>query len=752
MKRLLPLLACFTVGPLAHGGEPAPTAKSLPAAAKKQVDFVRDVRPIFARACISCHSADKQRGGVRLDDPDEAAKGSNTGPFLVPGDGAKSRLLTVVAGLDAEVKMPPGERKQLSTEEVALLRAWIDQGAKWPKADTTTTTAKSDHWAFQPIANPKLPQVKNEKWVRVDLDRFVLARLEKEGLSPAPEADRLTLMRRVYLDLTGLLPTPQEVEQYEQDTRPDAYERLVDRLLASPHYGERWGRRWLDVARYADSDGYEKDSGRPFAYRWRDWVIDALNRDLPYDQFVIEQLAGDLLPGATVEQKIATGFHRNTLTNREGGVDQEQFRVEAVVDRVNTTATVFLGITLGCAQCHDHKYDPFSHREYYQFFAFFNSDSEVNLTLPLPKDAPKGAKPEQAQTLALGKERKTHIHVRGDFLRKGVEVQPDTLACLPPLEQTGADSQEPNRLSLARWIVDPANPLTRRVLVNWVWHKYFGRGIVPTLNDFGTQGEKPSHPELLDHLATMLLRDGWSLKALHKLIVTSATYRQSSRTTPELLERDPYNELLARQSRLRLEAEVLRDINLTASGLLVRKVGGPSVRPPQPPGVSEVTYANSAKWAESKGPDRYRRGLYIWFQRTSPYPMLMTFDASDANVCAVKRERSNTPLQALTLLNDIVFVECAQALGKRIVSEKKGDEDRLRHAFRVCLMREPAPEELARLRKLHADFLELCKAHPQEAARMVGAYKVADVSAPETASWMALARTLLNLDEFITRE
>jgi hypothetical protein len=523
-------------------------------------------------------------------------------------------------------------------------------------------------------------------------------------------------------------------------------------------------------------------------------------------------------------------------------VDQEQFRVEQVIDRVNTTAKTFLGVTLGCAQCHDHKYDPFTQREYYQFFAFFNSDVEVDLPVPLPgeaeayqrkkvafdqktaqlqaavadyqknglpaarqkweeelklpelralppnltailltepakrtaaqqkelsayhakvdkhlaeltkaltahqKSAPKLA---TAQTLALGKGRRTHVLIRGDFLRPGVEVEPGTPAVLPPLSGTGKRT----RLDLARWIVDPANPLTARVLTNWLWHYYFDRGLVATLEDFGTRGEKPSHPELLDFLASEFVRRQWSLKAMHRLIVTSATYRQSSAARPELAARDPLNMWLARQNRPRLEAEVVRDVALAASGLLTRRIGGPSVRPPQPPGISELTYAGSARWVESTGPDRYRRGLYTWFQRTSPYPMLMTFDSPDSNICCVRRERSNTPLQALTLLNDTVFVECAQALGRRLLTERSGPPpERIRKAFRRCLAREPSAGELDRLVQLFAELLQTCRADPTAAAKLVGDTPPAGVDPAEAAAWVAVARTLLNLDEFITRE
>jgi hypothetical protein len=723
------------------------------------IDFARDVRPLLERSCISCHGKEKQRGGLRLDDGVLALRGGNSGIVIKPGDGAGSRLVVLVAGQDADLKMPPGKARPLSSAEVALLKAWIDQGATWPRTGSAVAEAvHSDHWAFQPVRQPVPPTVRRSDWPRNQLDRFVLARLEKEHITPSPEADPVTLVRRVTLDLTGLPPTPEEVQAFLADRSPTAYEKAVERLLASPAYGERWARHWLDLARYADSDGYEKDTGRPHAWRYRHWVIAALNRDLPFDAFTVEQLAGDLLPGATIEQKVATGFHRNTLTNREGGVDPEQFRVEAVIDRVNTTARAFLGVTLGCAQCHDHKYDPFSQREYYQLFAFFNSDVEVDLPAPLPgfveqKSEVKGQKSAGgtlAQTLALGPARATHVMIRGDFLRKGVAVEPGTPAVLPPLAARG----KANRLDLARWIVDPANPLTARVLVNWTWHKYFGRGIVPTLEDFGTQGEKPSHPDLLDYLAGEVVRQGWSLKALHRAIVTSATYRQSSQIRPELQARDPYNSLLARQNRLRLEAETIRDVMLASSGLLTRTVGGPSVRPPQPAGISELTYAGSARWVESSGADRYRRGLYTWFQRTSPYPMLMTFDAPDSNLCCVRRERSNTPLQALTLLNDTVFVECARALAGRVIEEEKGGTAaRLRYAFRLCVARSPTEREQARLERLFAELCELAERDPAGAGKLAGMSRPGtEASVAERAAWVALGRMLLNLDEVVTRE
>ncbi|HEV3167428.1 MAG TPA: PSD1 and planctomycete cytochrome C domain-containing protein, partial [Isosphaeraceae bacterium] len=839
--------------------------------------------------CYECHGPAKHKGSLRLDRKAEALKGGASGEAFEAGKSSESLLIEYVAGVDPDMVMPPkGDR--LSAEQIGLLRAWIDQGAVWPedadaKAALADRTGQS-HWAFQPAQRPAPPPVKHSAAVRNPIDAFVVAKIEAEGIEPSPEADRATLIRRLSLDLLGLPPKPEEVEQFLNDKAPDAYERLVDRLLASPHFGERWGRHWLDLARYADSDGYEKDMPRPNAWRYRDWVIDAINRDLPFDQFTIEQLAGDLLPHASLDQKTATGFHRNTLTNREGGVDQEEFRVAAIIDRVNTTGSVWLGLTVGCAQCHNHKYDPVLQSEFYGLFAFFNNADELDLSAPLadeqheyekakkvfdaehapllsaldtydkavrparqaewersvklpssrwavlepmklasaagatltkqsdgsvlasitnppadtytlkanteltgisafrvevlpdaslPSKGPgrvghgnfvlsefrvaaeardhrdggepqpvrlqnasadfeqdeypaiaaidgdiktgwaispqlgrrhvaafetvedvgfsggtsltftleqqhgqqhtigklrisaivaprpvradgmpddiatiltlasdqrsdaqsrrlaeyhrtidpewqslnkavserekKAPKPPQSKVQTLTERRTnprdTHILIRGDFLRPGDEVPPHVPSVLPRLSSTDS---KPTRLELARWLVDPANPLTARVTVNRFWMQLFGRGLVPSTGDFGTRGDVPSHPELLDWLATEFISRGWSCKAIIKEIVTSATYRQSSKHRPELMDRDPNYVWLARQNRLRLEAEIVRDVELAVSGLLVDKIGGPSVRPPQPPGISELTYAGSAKWVESQGPDRYRRG------------------------------------------------------------------------------------------------------------------------------------------------
>ena len=822
----------------------------------------------------------------------------------------------------------------------------------------------TNHWAFVVPVRPTVPGPGNP------IDAFIRARLEKEKITPSPDADRGTLIRRLSFDLTGLPPTMEQLDAFLNDPSAGAYEHLVDRLLSSPHFGEQWARHWLDLARYADSDGYEKDGIRPTAYFYRDWVIHAINTDMAFDRFSIEQLAGDLLRDATEEQKTATGFHRQALTNKEGGVDAEEYRCKATTDRANTTATVWLGLTAGCAECHNHKYDPLSQREYYQFYAFFNNASDFDLVVitrediaayeaarkpwmertepilkmwrdhlekdftqaqkkweaglktrwqpivPVAAKSTRGAIPIgerhivtagktnvavdtyeveaefpltneitairlEVLTSAIGRSvgfsregdfglsefrlkgvrftnaiadfgadkhpiahaidddtntwwsvapqtlqghaavfipetplvvtgklvftlvqnrgdenmiatfrlsaatapppfedlrvpaepadwpkfyreevdpeslkvrepvlahfanepkppnaarvqtvvkaepaRKTHIHERGDFLRKGEEVQPSTFKVLPPLKPRG---QTPDRLDLARWLMAPDNPLTARVAVNHAWQQLFGRGLVSTPDDFGTRGERPAHPELLDWLATEFPRLNWSRKALIKLIVMSQTYRQSSHYRPELADADPQNILLARQNRVRVPAENVRDAHLAVSGMLNKALGGPCVRPPLPADIAAIGYADGIKWTASEGQDRYRRALYTFFQRTVPYPMLITFDAPDSNTTCTRRERSNNPLQALTLLNDGTFFECAQALGRTLASLSGSREQVMTHAFKRCLGRAPRAEELARLDA----FFE---------------------KQPPELAWVAIARTLMNLDEFITRE
>jgi len=801
-------------------------------------DFATDVQPVLAKRCVMCHGGAQQLAGVRLDNSTDAMKGGYSGPIIAAGKADASKIIERVTSTKDGFRMPP-MGPPLSEAEVAGLKSWINEGATWPTGLTIgkATTRKSTHWAFQPLWQGAPPQVKNATWPKNPIDNFTLAKLESQNIAPSPEATKLTLLRRVALDLIGLPPTQELTRTYLADTRPDAYERAVDQLLKAPQYGERWARQWLDLARYADTDGFEKDLARPFAWRWRNYVVDSLNADKPFNQFTIEQLAGDLLPNPTLEQKVATGFHRNTLINREAGVTRAEDRFDTLVNRVNTTSTTWMGLTMGCSQCHDHKYDPISQKEYYASMAVFSKSYDTDIDAPMPgelgpwlasrapylkkreeilKSAPidewftrwqgkmraaitnpgvdgewdfsvtsfrvmfdhaerimmmpaaqrnerdawrlltyfinnpshtvRGEK-ENIEKLKTVKEQikkledetakltqayvvipdptapPQRLAVRGDWKTPGIEVQPGTLAVLPEFKP----GNEPERLAYARWLVSDANFLTPRVIVNRYWQEFFGRGIVKTSEDFGLQGDKPSHPELLDYLAREFQTKGWSVKQLHRAIVTSATYRQSSKARPDVAEIDPDNALLARQIRIRLSAEAIRDSALAASGLLNTQLGGPSVRPPQPKGVSELVYGG-AKWNESQGTDKYRRGLYIFFQRTAPYPMLGNFDAPDMTVACSRRRTSNSPLQALNLLNDPVFYEAAQALAYRVQTEAPATvEAKINTAFELALGRKANDRELTRLKK----YLD---------------------EQPPATAWTGLARIILNTDEFIVRE
>jgi hypothetical protein len=1207
--------------------EPAPVIKtaSVTFPADGKIDFVRDVQPILRTSCVECHNAEQRKGRLRLDAKSMLARGGQSGQVVTPGKSADSTLIKRVTGAGGEKQMP-FKRPPLPEEQIKILKAWIDQGAKWPDGIDGEVKPDKQHWAFVKPVRPSEPAVKTAGWARNPIDSFVLARLEKEGLKPSPEADRATLIRRVTLDLTGLPPTLAEIDAFLNDASSDAYDKVVDRLLASPHYGERWARQWLDLARYADTNGYEKDRPRNI-YPYRDWVISALNRDLPFNEFTIEQIAGDMLPNATPDQIIATGFHRNTLWSEEGGVDLAEFRFKALVDRMETTAKGWLGLTLQCAQCHNHKYDPITQKEYYGLFAMLNNADEPEYKIPdakiaakreeveaqiaklesklgdefpledvatkwavlkplklkaasgaalsasedgtvvasgtpgasdkytfqvdgelagatsirlealtdpsLPKSGPGRApngnfvlselkvgvvqpkgkpkpvaltspkadfsqpnydiaaaidgnpgtgwaiddgsgslnknrtatfqlaaplaagtkklsitieqnegnhalgkfrisagRPEKAATASgedvatrrkarlekkfaewqetmaaksgkwtvlrpthmeseghatmatrddgsvlvtgdwpnqdvytvdlatpttgvtaiklevlpdeslpengpgraplfmpgdflLGEfelnagpksatgelpavkpsrasqdfaspgrsaalaldgridtgwsigprtgeahqavfvlpkplgdvtgtrmqiklvskyvhqttigrfrisvttdpkpadaselppeveqifattksesrtpeqvaqlkhcfleqtpelagprqkiaelrksepqyqrtlvmrerspenARVTHLHHRGEFLQEREVVQPAVLPILHPLPP-GAPA---NRLGLAMWLVDENNPLVGRVVMNRAWAAFFGRGIVNTVEDFGLMGEPPSHPKLLDWLATEFIRQKWSMKAMHRLIVTSATYRQDGRVTPELLQRDPLNILLARGPRNRVEAEMVRDVALSVSGLLADKIGGPSVFPPQPDGVSEQSYGAVA-WVTSKGPDRWRRGLYTYLKRTSPYPAMLTFDAPNAETSCVRRVKSNTPLQALTMLNDQVFVEAAQALARRVLKESPSSDDaaRVKLMFRLCTGREATADEVAEIAKFHASQASGFKDKPATGAEAVAVSEALplpkDASAKDLAAWTVVARAMLNLDETITK-
>ena len=1030
-----------------------------------KVDFETDILPIFKNSCFACHGEKKQMVGLRLDVKKFVLAGSDLGKIIKPHNAAESPLYRRVAGIGEEMQMPMGT-SPLDAEQIELIRKWIQQGADWSDINEAGV---EKHWAYVPPEQPVIPKTANQEWVSNPIDSFVLAQLKKESLSPSTKANRVTLLRRLSLDLIGLPPTIEEADAFLADKSEKAYEKQIERLLQSPHYGERWGQHWLDAARYADSDGYEKDLARKVWF-YRDWVINALNHDMPYDQFVIEQLAGDLLPNATQDQKVATGFLRNSMVNEEGGIDPEQFRMEAMFDRMDTVGKSILGLTTKCAQCHDHKYDPIRQEDYYRTFAFLNNTHEAKISvytpdeqedrsrifsdiqkieadlkhkspawesrmaswedlvqdnqpkwaiiqptvdrisaggqkwtpmkdgsfllegyssnestvemfletevqgitairfevlshpnLPLggpgrsifgtgaltefkveagPVDAPETGKvypdgrkkkeaspvklagatadislpktplkkvfydkkrpdrvtgpinfsidddentawgidagpglrnqsrkavftfekpvsypqgtiltffiahkhggwtsnqdsnnnlgrirlsittapnavadplpkkvreitsiPRKQRTLAQNKaifsywrttvpewktanneiaklwqshpegttqlvlqrreeQRETSILSRGDFLKPVKVVSPGVPSFLHPLD-TGADNvAPPPRLRFARWLVDRQSPTTARALVNRVWQSYFGIGLVSTSENLGTQGELPSHPELLDWLAVKFMDSGWRIKELHRLIVNSSTYRQSSRVTPELFARDPYNRLLARGPRVRVDAEIVRDIALTASGLLNKKIGGPSVYPPAPGFlfVPPASYGTKT-WNESEGEDRYRRALYTFRYRSVPYPALQAFDAPVGDFSVVRRTRSNTPLQALTTLNETLFLESARALAIRTLQEGgTTNKERLIYAFRRCLTRTPSEQEsvelLSLLNRQRSRLQEgwmnpwaLADYEPSERAKMPKG-----VTPVQLASWTAVSRVLLNLDETITKE
>lgn len=990
------------------------------------VDFVRDVQPIFKRSCNGCHGAAQQLGGLRLDAKSALLQGGVSGPSVKPSDPKGSILYQRVAGLGDQARMPMGS-KGLPAEQIQLLERWIAQGAEWPDGVGAEITAVKKHWSFVAPQRPPLPAVSDAKWPRNPIDHFILARLDQDGLKPSPEADRITLLRRASLDLTGLPPSPEDVDSFLEDQSPNAYERQIDRLLASPHYGERWGRHWLDAARYADSDGYEKDKPRQVWF-YRDWVIRALNSDLPYKQFLRDQLAGDLLPKATQDQIVATGFLRNSMINEEGGVDPEQFRMEAMYDRMDAIGKGMLGLTIQCAQCHNHKFDPIRQEDYYRLFAYLNDTHEANVAVYTPQEqmlrsniyeriknieadlqhrtpnwrermaawerslpaqpqwealAPEvddistggskylmqkdnsmvaagyaptkhrakltvrpqtkqltafrlellnepslpmggpgrsvtgtGAltefeveiqKPGEAKPALLkiasasadvnpperelaqifndkskkrrvtgpiafaidGKEetawthdigpvlrnqpakavfnlaepidnsdgktilniylsqkhggwnsddnqnfnlgrvrlsvsgdvgasvdpvparvreilavaaanrseaqlqalfsywrstqpewadanatiaaiwaqhpegttqlvlksreemRPTHVLERGDFLKPKKLVRPGVPGFLNPLPAGAGET----RLDLANWLTDRQAPTTARAYVNRAWQNYFGTGIVESSEDLGRQTTAPSHPELLDYLAVEFMDQSWSMKKMHRMILTSATYRQSSRVTPEGYAKDPANRLLARGPRVRVEGEIVRDIALSASGLLNASIGGPSVYPPAPDFLflPPASYGPKTWFANAQSSERYRRGLYTFRYRSIPYPVFANFDTPNGDVACVRRVRSNTPLQALTTLNEPFFLEIAKGLAQLTLQEGGfTDDSRITYAFRRCVSRPPQAAELNELKAFLA--------------------KQRTRNADPLPSWTALARVLLNLDETITKE
>lgn len=799
------------------------------------VDFNREIQPILSDHCFKCHGPDEKtrKGKLRLDTKEGAFQVNSNQAVIVRGDPGKSELYRRITTDDPDDLMPPLKSNlKLSSEQIALLKRWIEQGAPW-----------GEHWSFEKPTRseiPPVPELANR--IKNPIDNFIFARLKKEGFGPSPEAVKETLIRRVTLDLTGLPPTAEAMDQFENDPSPDAYEQMVDRLLASPAFGERMAWEWLDAARYADSNGYQGDSDRTM-WPWRDWVMEAFNRNLPYDQFTIWQLAGDLLPGATAEQKLATGFSRNHMINGEGGRIPEENRVEYVMDMSETAGTVWLGLTFNCCRCHDHKFDPLTRKDYYSFFAFFNQtpvdggggnpqtppilewpSEEQKRALPKLNEEVKAAgreveeleqdrtrqssDPEKAKKEAekikeilkkapeerskgeiaeLEKEsaeylkrlqqlrdqvekrdnlrnsiprvmvmedrvepRETYMLERGLYDKRGDAVSAATPRKLPGLPE----GSPTNRLGLARWLMAPENPLTARVTVNRFWQQFFGAGFVKTPGDFGLQGEKASHPELLDWLATDFRESGWDVKRLCRLIVTSATYRQSSKPKPEVAEKDPENRWLARAPRYRWPSWILRDQALGVSGLLVKQVGGPPVKPYQPAGVWEDATFGAKKYEKDQGEKLYRRSLYTFWRRIIAPTMF--FDTASRQVCTVKQPRTNTPLQALTTLNDLTFVEAARALAERVLSSGTAtDADRIEQAFRLTLSRKPNLDEsqvlLASLERLKTQF----RADSEAAKKFLANGEVArneKIDLTEEAAYAGLCLAILNLDEALTKE
>ncbi len=837
----------------------------------RHVNFSRDIRPILSNTCYKCHGPDEQgrKAGLRLDTKAGAyAKLESGDAAIVPGSSTKSAMYQRLTSRDADVKMPPPDSgKTISAEQIELIKQWIDEGAEF-----------HPHWSFVPPQHPPAPLIKESDEARNPIDRFIVARLEEEGLRPSPEADKTTLIRRVTLDLSGLPPTIREVDSFLSDHSANAYEKLVDRLLASPQYGEQMTRYWLDAARYGDTHGLHLDNERSI-WPYRDWLIRSFNSNEPYDQFTVEQLAGDLLPNPTIDQRVATGFSRCNVTTGEGGAIDEEFYVRYAVDRVQTTGTVFLGLTLGCCVCHDHKFDPITQKEFYRFFGYFGSLTEQpmdrNVLLPPPsiRVGPVGeegkinrlkkdiADAESAIRTALKefrykepaletphrKARETSLHaweraaanenpalyprpvarvlgikaekraarqkqvlrnyfvenvysgsrsvfgplharleaarrrlaevdenspstmvmqdmpkprdifvlIRGAYDRKGEKVLPGVPAAIAPALPANAPL---NRLALARWIVDVRNPLPARVIVNRLWQHYFGTGIVKTAEDFGAQGEWPTHPELLDWLATEFEQSGWNVKRMQRLIVTSATYRQSSHVSASLAQRDPENRLLARGPRFRMDAEMVRDEALAVSGLLVTKVGGKSVKPYQPSGLWEAigySGSNTVHFVQDHGDALYRRSLYTFWKRTSPPPSLTTFDAPSREECVVRRGRTNTPLQALALMNDEQYVEAARHLAERMMREGGATPaDRIALGFRLATSRQPTADELRIFQTLFDAQSAAYGQNPQAASKLLGVGESphdGTLNARELAAWTMVANVILNLDETVTK-
>ena len=729
------------------------------------VDFQRDVWPILESNCHHCHGPDEQQARLRLDARAIVMAGGNSGPAVVPGDPGASLLVKRLASHGSDPAMPT-DADPLDEASIAVIRSWIEQGAKWPDGVGSPATEVPRHWAYVRPVRPPLPEAADRSWCRSPIDFFVHAAAASRGLAPSPPADPATWLRRVSLDLTGLPPSLAELDAFLADTTPAARERVVDRLLDSPHFGEKWATPWLDAARYGDSTGVHEDELRP-SWAWRDWVIAAFNADMPFDRFTVEQLAGDLLPDATNDQRIATGFHRASPCNLEGGTPAEARRSAQLIDRVNVTATVWLGTTLECAQCHNHKFDPVTQRDYYRLLAYFNNTpDETGPEVGPGRSAMGGPMLAVAGTTTfvmqeLPTPRQTRIFVRGNYETPGETVS----AGLPKWLHVPAGDLPPNRLGLARWIADPANPLTSRVTVNRVWGELFGAGLVRTPEDFGVKGERPTHPKLLDWLAVEFVEQGWSLKKLLRLIVLSATYGQSSWVPAEALAADPDNRWLMRAPRLRLSAEGIRDNALAIAGLLSPAIGGPPVYPPQPADLWWIRDDKSPKYLTSRGEERFRRSLYTVWRRAYVHPTFAAFDSPDRITCTVARGRTNTPLQALALLNDPIFTDAAFGLARRLggpeASVGGGVEGSVASAFRAATARPPAAAEVARLAELYRGRRERFTSDPDAARELIEAVRgdqpsgllaTDDAGASHLAASFLVATAILNLDETVTRE
>ncbi|QEC54200.1 DUF1553 domain-containing protein [Anseongella ginsenosidimutans] len=736
-----------------------------------KVDFNFHVKPVLSDRCFACHGPDDnaREADLRLDLEENAYAALKDMPeahAIVPGKPEESMVYLRITSDDPDLKMPPpSSNLKLSEYEIKLIGKWIKQGAEYEK-----------HWAFLPPEKPALPEVSREDWPRNDIDRFVLSKMDLVGLEPNEPADKEHLLRRVSVDLTGLPPDLEMMDAFLADDSPQAYEKIIDQLLASPAYGEKMALHWLDVGRYADSYGYQDDDRRT-QWPWRDWVIHAFNENMPYDQFLLWQLAGDMLPEANKEQILATAFNRNHKYTEEGGVIEEEYRVTYNIDKTNTFSKGILGITMECAQCHDHKYDPFSQQDYYEMYAFFNNTPEKGLEglvgsepaktpiLYINDEDVKGIldfvnKPDTGRMMVSVMEeldtlRKTYILNRGLYDSPGKRVFAATPEAILPLDTTRYPR---NRLGLAKWTISKENPLTARVFVNQVWNKIFGRGIVESTGDFGAQGKLPSHPELLDYLAVSFMEHDWDIKWLVKELVTSATYRQSAKISEKKLYTDPDNIYLARASRLRLPAELIRDHLLASSGLLVKQLGGPSFKGYQPDGIWEVTSSGRgtlARYVQDHGQDLYRRGIYGFIKLTVPPPNMLIFDASNRDQCEVERQRTNTPLQALVMMNDPAVLEAARVLSGTLLSQQElAPQERITRAFRRILCRTPKEKELELLMEFYKQELERYGKEPEKAKAFLQAGEYPHrrgLDAVQHAALMSLVHGIYNLEEAITR-